>query len=255
MTRARRRPGGPADRGLGWAHQQQRRRLLARHRDGTPCPCLDDDTCGPACPCRPAGVGLPMHRKAERNADGMPLEADHTLARSQGGTLADRLMLATCNRSRGDGTRRRPANDAPSWWSRQWYPTSSSARLVVLLCGPPGAGKTTTAAQSGLTVYDRDDPQWASEREFTAALTALAHDPAARAVVLRSAASSSARAKAAALCRPTHTYLLLPPTVRHAEQRIAHRDGQARATTLAALHDWYARHDRHDGVPLSLIHI
>jgi hypothetical protein len=46
-----------------------------------------------------------MYRDPSRNVDGLTLEADHTLARSQGGTRADRLLLATCNRSRGDGTR------------------------------------------------------------------------------------------------------------------------------------------------------
>ncbi len=46
-----------------------------------------------------------MYRDPDMNADGMPLEADHTIARSLGGTKADRLLLGTCNRSRGDGTR------------------------------------------------------------------------------------------------------------------------------------------------------
>ena len=46
-----------------------------------------------------------MYRDPMLNPDGLPLEADHTIARSQGGVLADRLLLATCNRSRGDGTR------------------------------------------------------------------------------------------------------------------------------------------------------
>jgi hypothetical protein len=46
-----------------------------------------------------------MWRDPTLNPDGLPLEADHTIARSQGGTHADRLLLATCNRSRGDGTR------------------------------------------------------------------------------------------------------------------------------------------------------
>jgi hypothetical protein len=63
-----------------------------------------------------------MYRTPGLNADGMPLEADHTLARSLGGTKADRLMLATCNRSRGDG--QRPitgGSDTPTWWTRDWF--------------------------------------------------------------------------------------------------------------------------------------
>ncbi|WP_369068555.1 hypothetical protein [Kineococcus terrestris] len=111
-------------RGLGWAHQQQRAALLRAHVDGAPCPCTD---CGPGCPCRkagrPPGRGLPMWRDAALNVDGMALEADHgDRARSRGGTVADRLLLATCNRSRGDGTRRAaPRENGPRpHWSRQW---------------------------------------------------------------------------------------------------------------------------------------
>jgi hypothetical protein len=50
-----------------------------------------------------------MHHNPARNVDGMPLEADHgQRARAHGGHRADRLLLATCNRSRGDGTRSAP---------------------------------------------------------------------------------------------------------------------------------------------------
>lgn len=114
------------ERHLGWQHQQTRAALMAVHRDGTPCPCLDLNDCGPACPCRPAGRGLPMYRDPARNVDGAPLEADHGQARSRGGRRADRLLLRVCNRSRGDGTRTAdaveatPAADRP-WWSRQWH--------------------------------------------------------------------------------------------------------------------------------------
>ena len=104
--------------GLGYEHQRIRRRLLTNHVDGSPCPCGVGTDCGPRCLCRAAGYALPMYRDASRNPDGMPLEADHTLARSQGGRKADRLMLATCNRSRGDGTR--SERYAAPWWSRDW---------------------------------------------------------------------------------------------------------------------------------------
>lgn len=120
-------------------------------------------------------------------------------------------------------------------------------RLVVLLCGPAGAGKTTTARASGLTVYDRDDPQWTGERHFLAVLRRLGRDPDARAVVIRAGASSSARAKAAALIQATHVYLLTasPAELGH---RVAHR---ARADTrhgLASIRTWWERHDIADGV-------
>ncbi|WP_458681939.1 hypothetical protein [Prescottella equi] len=83
------------EKGLGWKHRQQRERLLRNHVDGTLC----------------WWCNLPMHRDPAKNHDGRPLEADHSLARSRGGTKADRLLHAECNRSRGDGSRdhQRPA--------------------------------------------------------------------------------------------------------------------------------------------------
>lgn len=111
MTYRPPRPAGPGttERGLGWAHQRDRARLLLDHVDGTPCPCLELNDCGPACPCRRLGIGLPMYRDPLLNVDRRALQADHSRARSRGGTRADRLLLATCNASRGNGTRRRPA--------------------------------------------------------------------------------------------------------------------------------------------------
>jgi hypothetical protein len=66
-----------------------------------------------------------MYRDPRSNIDGAPLEADHTTPRSLGGTVADRLLLAVCNRSRGNGTRlpaQRPAPPAqPQPASRDWF--------------------------------------------------------------------------------------------------------------------------------------
>ena len=62
-----------------------------------------------------------MYREAWRNPDGRPLEADHSIARSLGGTKADRLLLSTCNRSRGNGLNANVQVNAPrAWWSRPW---------------------------------------------------------------------------------------------------------------------------------------
>ena len=125
-----------ASRGLGYDHRRARERLIRSHVDGSPCPCGVGADCGPGCICKRAGYALPMYRDPQLNPDGMPLEADHTLARSLGGTRADRLMLATCNRSRGNGTYASrtatasadgswPLNPAtgthcPPWWTRDW---------------------------------------------------------------------------------------------------------------------------------------
>lgn len=120
-------------------------------------------------------------------------------------------------------------------------------RTVVLLAGPPGAGKTTAARASGLPVYDRDDERWASDREFTAALELLGRTPHARAVVIRSGATSEARAKAAALVSATATFVLTAPAdvLRH---RVRGRGRDDRVRTLAGIDTWLARFDRRDGV-------
>jgi len=97
--------------GLGWTHQKQRAALMAKHVDGTLCPCQPG--CGPGCPC--VDDPLPMYRDPRMNIDGRPLAADHQLSRSQGGTRANRLLLATCNESRGDGTREVPLVTSRDW--------------------------------------------------------------------------------------------------------------------------------------------
>lgn len=46
-----------------------------------------------------------MFRDSMKNWDERPLEADHSVSRSQGGKIADRLLHSVCNRSRQDGAR------------------------------------------------------------------------------------------------------------------------------------------------------
>ncbi|MFC9555565.1 hypothetical protein ACFTWF_32540 [Rhodococcus sp. NPDC056960] len=77
------------EKGLGWQHQKQRDRLLRAHTDGTACWWCDQ----------------PMYRDKTRNHDGEALAADHTHARANGGTTADRLLHGRCNKERGKGDR------------------------------------------------------------------------------------------------------------------------------------------------------
>jgi hypothetical protein len=93
-----RRRNTTTERQLGWDHQQNRDRLLLRHVDGKPC----------------WWCGRPMFRDADRNHDHRALHADHTQSRSRGGRVADRLLHASCNGARGDGSRdhERPAAGA-----------------------------------------------------------------------------------------------------------------------------------------------
>ncbi|AZV00787.1 HNH endonuclease [Gordonia phage Kiko] len=77
------------ERGLGWQHQKQVAALKAQHVDGTPC----------------WWCGQPMFLNSENNWDKQGLAGDHSVPRASGGTVADRLLHATCNKERGDGAR------------------------------------------------------------------------------------------------------------------------------------------------------
>lgn len=118
-------------------------------------------------------------------------------------------------------------------------------RRVVLVCGPPGAGKTTHARSLGLDVYDIDDPQWHnSERYFRSALTQLGQTPGARAAVIRSGATSTARDKAAALVCATETYVLATDA-ETCVQRVVNR-GRPRPplhVQIAAIKTWWDRYE------------
>lgn len=120
-------------------------------------------------------------------------------------------------------------------------------RRVVLLCGPPGAGKTTIAHASGLAVFDRDDERWESEQHFRSALAAIGASPRARAVVLRAGATSRSRATTAGLIRPTHAFIL----THHRDElrrRVRERARHDLAPSLRGIDSWLADFDRLDGV-------
>lgn len=85
--------------GLGYDHERRRKALLP-YAYGTLCPFH--------------GVVATCPGLMQRDQD---LDLDHSIPRSLGGTVGDRIVHASCNRSWGNGTRgsRPDPGPTPGW--------------------------------------------------------------------------------------------------------------------------------------------
>ncbi|WP_165217251.1 HNH endonuclease [Schaalia sp. ZJ1691] len=179
----------------------------------------------------------------------------HIVPRSKGGTNSlENLAPAhrSCNSSAGNRPTSGPAaliHSGLAYFTRPIMPrTTPMPRRVVLLCGPPGAGKTTEAHRladlEGLTIYDADDEEWDHTHgaTFTAALTRVGADPHARAVVISAGATRTARDTQAMRIKATEVRILTEDrtTLVH-RVRTRNRPHPPMRQQIAAIDDWLRR--------------
>lgn len=115
----------------------------------------------------------------------------------------------------------------------------------MLVCGPPGAGKTTLAKSLGLEVYDIDDERWGnSETLFRRAIARLSRDLDAQAVVIRSGSTRTARAHNVSLIGATETRVVDTPEAECIRRVIdRNRPRPPMRVQIAAVKTWWSKYE------------
>jgi hypothetical protein len=127
------------------------------------------------------------------------------------------------------------------------------SRLVVVLAGPTGAGKTHWALHQGLAVWDWD-AAGRNPARYDEGLAVIAANPDALVAVERQAPLIEQRVLLALKCEATHVYVLDPG------EDIVHERIEARGRPAAAHeHDaaqlWYSRYVPHPQHPQPPSHL
>lgn len=126
----------------------------------------------------------------------------------------------------------------------------SCPRLVVVIAGPTGAGKTTWAQRAGLDVLDWESAGRSAER-FLAMCAVVRYDRRARVAVERQAPLAVERETYAYATDASRIYVLAPP-LEVTLERIALRGRRAMWHELGAAHRWYGAYqptDKHRPPP------